>query len=373
MPIIDKRDRNNWYNTVRVEGKRRGYDPFRDPHFDADKLKENEIIQPNGVILAKIPKIENRIYHRSPSDRSETYIELLTDYEKDPETGKTVAKKTIIGIDISGFLDGMMIINEHYHKYFDRKGNLIKDPLRERREREAKEKAEATNQTTEQTQNPKTNTQAANDTTNQTATGTTANAAANINTNTANTSNQTTPDIPQNPEERTVDEIKASLLEKEKLLDRQREAFRLKQQEAERLLQKVREQQEELETLIEERKYETREKEAAHLSLLDNILESYRDTVREQAKRKPDALMRLTQIRTINEILQELRNWFAGTEAEDYLHLAEEPIEDDLEHHPGTTYGEMAILLSAYAHTITACRCGRLYWKNSQSETDGER
>ena len=361
MPIIDKRDRNNWYNSIRVEGKSKQYNPFSDPHFDADKLKENEIIQPNGVVLAKIPKIENRIYRRSPSDRSETYIELLTDYEKDPETGKTVAKKTIIGTDLAGLLDGMMLINERYHEYFDRKGNLIKDPLRERREREAKEKAEADIQTTEQTQPPKTNTQAANDTTNQTA------------TNIKNTSNHTTPTTLQTPEERTVDEIKAALLEKEKLLDQQREAFRLKQAEAERLLQKVREQQEELETLIEERKYETQEKEAAHLSLLDNILESYRDTVREQAKRKPDTLMRLTQIRTINEILQELRNWFAGTEAEDYLHLAEEPIEDDLKHHPGTTYGEMAIILSAYAHTITACRCGRLYWKNGQPETDEER
>lgn len=362
MPIIDKRDRNNWYNSIRVEGKSKRYNPFSDPHFDVDKLKENEIIQPNGAVLAKIPKIENRIYRRSPSDRSETYIELLIDYEKDPETGKSVAKKTIIGTDLAGLLDGMMLVNERYHEYFDRKGNLIKDPLRERREREAKEKAEAAEadiQTTKQTQTPKTYTQTANGTTNQTAT--------NINTNTTDISSQTTPTIPQNPEERTVDEIKASLLEKEKLLDRQREAFRLKQQEAERLLQKVREQQEELETLIEERKYETREKEAAHLSLLDNILESYRDTVREQAKRKPDTLMRLTQIRTINEILQELRNWFAGTEAEDYLHLAEEPIEDDLKHHPGTTYGEMAILLSAYAHTITACRCGRLYWKNGHS------
>ena len=87
--------------------------------------------------------------------------------------------------------------------------------------------------------------------------------------------------------------------------------------------------------------------------------------------------MRLTQIRMINEILKELQEWFAGTEAEDYLHLAEEPREDDLEHHPGTTYGEMAILLSAYTHTVSACRYGRLYWKsgtpvNPEEEEDEE-
>lgn len=59
------------------------------------------------------------------------------------------------------------------------------------------------------------------------------------------------------------------------------------------------------------------------------------------------------QFRTVNEILTELQEWFAGTDVEDYLHLAEEPWEDDLEYHPSTTYGEMAILLSGlYAYHL---------------------
>ena len=87
--------------------------------------------------------------------------------------------------------------------------------------------------------------------------------------------------------------------------------------------------------------------------------------MREQAKRRPDTLMRQKQIRAINEILDELRSFFAGSEAEDYLHLAEESREDDLEHYPGTTYGEMDILLAAYHHTVFAFRCEKLYEKDS--------
>ena len=87
--------------------------------------------------------------------------------------------------------------------------------------------------------------------------------------------------------------------------------------------------------------------------------------MKEQAKRRPDALMRLTQIRAINEILDELRHYFAGSESENYLHLAEEPREDDLEHHPGTTYGEMDILLAAYRWTIHAFRYNSLYANDS--------
>ena len=75
--------------------------------------------------------------------------------------------------------------------------------------------------------------------------------------------------------------------------------------------------------------------------------------------------MRLTQIRAINEILDELRNYFAGSESERYLHLAEEPREDDLEHHPGTTYGEMDILLTAYRWTVHAFRYKSLYEQDS--------
>ena len=61
---------------------------------------------------------------------------------------------------------------------------------------------------------------------------------------------------------------------------------------------------------------------------------------------------------------------FTGTEAEDYFHLAQDPREDDLEHYPGTTYGEMAILLSAYEWTISAFLMKHLYAKDPESGKD---
>ncbi len=92
--------------------------------------------------------------------------------------------------------------------------------------------------------------------------------------------------------------------------------------------------------------------------------------VDEQAKRKPTNPMSLKQIRTINEVLRELRKLFEDTEAEEYLHLAEEPAESEegKEDNPGTTYGEMALLLSAYDQTITAFQIGRLYYKDEKPQ-----
>lgn len=68
--------------------------------------------------------------------------------------------------------------------------------------------------------------------------------------------------------------------------------------------------------------------------------------------------MTLKQIRTINEILKELKDFFRGSESEDYLHLAEEP--DPNQGNPGTTNSEMALLLGAYQYTISAFLCRNL-------------
>ena len=129
-------------------------------------------------------------------------------------------------------------------------------------------------------------------------------------------------------------------------------------------MQELEQAKKELEDLIEIRKYDLEERAKDHLKMLDNILDSYIGTVNEQARRKPDTFMRPVQIRLINELLSEFRSLLAGTEAEDYLHLAEEPQEDDPENHPGTTYGEMAILLGSYNWTVDAAKYGHLYWKD---------
>ena len=330
--------------------------PFMDASVRAEDLKQNEYKLPNGQVIAKIPKIKGRITRKSPTDRNETYIELIIgEYTKN---GKHRNTKVNIGTDLGSIAPGRMLINNNtYYTYFDHEGNLKKDPLEEQRaykarlkarqEAEDRKKAEADRQQRETEKAEKQQRKAAQKQSKEP---------------------QAKPETEQT-EERTVDEIREALLQKEKELDRQRQEMKAKKQEAERLMQQLQDAKEELDNLIEIRKYEIQERNKHYLSMMENILESYRDTVKEQAKRRPDTFMSATQIRLINELLRELQQWFSGTEAEDYLHLAEEPQEDDTENHPGTTYGEMAILLSSYNSVLDSCRYGELYWKESPEST----
>ena len=160
-----------------------------------------------------------------------------------------------------------------------------------------------------------------------------------------------------------MDEIRESLLQKERELEEKLHLAKVG-------LRELKEKKEELDELIEARHFEYEEREKAQIRLLSSILHNHLTIVETQAKRKPDMLMRRSQIRTINEILKELRDYFSGSNAADYLHLAEEPHEDDLEHFPGTTYGEMAVLLAAYSSTLHMFSMEELYEKENES-SDG--
>ena len=338
MPIIDKRDRNNWYNSIPISNQREAYNPFLDPNVDVDTLEINEVRQSYDTKIAKIPKIKHRIFRRT--EGSSTHVIFLVDEWYDQEKGQMRNKKVDIGTDLGGFLPGRMIVNkDNYYKYFNIHGQLINDPLKKRRDQKAKEAADKEEAGAAARREAETVERAAfvqKETIEETGTETI---------------------LPEQEEERSVDEIKAALIEKEKLLDE-----KLKQ--AEEGLKELEENKKVLDELQDVKVLALEEKEKAHIDLLNEFLESYIDSVREQAKRRPDGLMRLTQIRAINEILDELRNYFAGSESERYLHLAEEPREDDLEHHPGTTYGEMDILLTAYRWTVHAFRYKSLYAKD---------
>lgn len=338
MPIIDKRDRNNWYNSIPISNQREAYNPFLDPNVDVDTLEINEVRQSYDTKIAKIPKIKHRIFRRT--EGSSTHVIFLVDEWYDQEKGQMRNKKVDIGTDLGGFLPGRMIVNkDNYYKYFNVHGQLINDPLKKRRDQKAKEAADKEEAGAAARREAETVERAAfvqKETIEETGTETI---------------------LPEQEEERSVDEIKAALIEKEKLLDE-----KLKQ--AEEGLKELEENKKVLDELQDVKVLALEEKEKAHIDLLNEFLESYIDSVREQAKRRPDGLMRLTQIRAINEILDELCNYFAGSESERYLHLAEEPREDDLEHHPGTTYGEMDILLTAYRWTVHAFRYKSLYAKD---------
>ena len=151
MPIYHKNHRNSWYDSIPIEGQKakEEYNPFLDPHFDVDKLKQNEIRQSNGAILAKIPKIETRIYRRVSTERNQVYIDFVKDRFTDPKTGKTVTQKVIIGTDISSLLPGMMYVHDAYYDYFNTEGKLIYDPMQKRKEREKREERKKTLQEAE--------------------------------------------------------------------------------------------------------------------------------------------------------------------------------------------------------------------------------
>jgi hypothetical protein len=92
--------------------------------------------------FAKVPKIADRIRETHSEEKGETYIELITDRERDDQTGEIREKTVRIGTDLGRLLPGMMAISDEYHNYFDLKGNLIYDPLG-RKEAEEREKAKA--------------------------------------------------------------------------------------------------------------------------------------------------------------------------------------------------------------------------------------
>lgn len=340
MPITDKRDRDNWYNSIpRTSNVPVPPDnPMLQKDFSADKLKENYIVQGNDTYV-KIPTINHRICRREDKEHSKTYIQLITDTFYDPASKQMRNKKVVIGTDVSSLFPGLMLINDNYYDYLDLNGQVINTALRKQiqeDERKAAEKRAKDEQSKRETE------QKAKETAER-------------------QTHQNKQQSPNKPEpakgaERTVDEIRESLLEKEKQLDQ-------KLQEAKEGLKQLQEAKETLDSLIEVRRTELQERDDAHIRFLGNILDSYIKTVNEQAKRRPDTFMRQTQIHTINEVLRELRDLFSASAAGEYLHLAEEPREDDLEHHPGTTYGEMAILLQPYDWTVSAYQMNYLYEK----------
>jgi len=177
-----------------------------------------------------------------------------------------------------------------------------------------------------------------------------------------------------------MDEIEARLLEKEKILDKkiqqvEAERQKLQQREAEITdqMERMKELRKDFESMMEVKQLRVTDRQKRRMELLHSILKLHTRTIDELAKRKPYGLMSLKQIRTVNEILDEIRSKVANTDAEDVLHLAEEPRMDDLENHPGTTYSEMALILSAYQHISSLYTLGRLYMKDSadEGEIDG--
>ena len=133
MPIVDKRDRNNWYNNIPLQ-----QDPSkRWQKFSAEQLKGNEV-QCGCETLAKIPPIKGLISYKSRKNdygKVTRYVELITERRYDKEKKQSRNKRICIGIDVSHIFPGMMIINEKYHDYFTTSGELKFSPKIETKEK----------------------------------------------------------------------------------------------------------------------------------------------------------------------------------------------------------------------------------------------
>lgn len=223
MPVNDKRDRNSWYNTIPVENVRRRTF-FSDPNFNVDQMKENEIKAGPEIIVAKIPQIKGRIYRRKDKERNQTYIVLIADRYPDPANRKnTISDRVNIGTELFGQFAGLMVISDNYHDYFNKQGDLVNDPMKRRKEREERERAEQ--EASAKTKEAETTEEATTEETAEATWGETDEATweetDEATTGPLSTGAQPGAHLPAQwprDEERTVDEIKASLLEQEKRL-----------------------------------------------------------------------------------------------------------------------------------------------------------
>ena len=344
MPIYDKRDPNNWYNTIPV---RKAPDPMppQGTVLDVDHISNGR------EMIVRIPVLPGHICRKQKDD--ETYIQLITETHYDPESKQMRNTKVIIGRDFSWYYPGMMIINDTFYDYFDLHGNICNTVFRKQLEQEAREKEEKERKKQEKEHEKKETENRKKEKSIQTIDD-----LFETEDEAEETTQQQAKKLPEG-DTRTVDEIRESLLQKEKQLEEERRALERQKQDLERAW-------EEVQSIREEKLLLIAEKEKAHVDLLHYILGSHQHIVLEQAKRRPEKYMKLTQIHLINEILQEIRGLLAGSNASKYLHLAAEPQADDLEHHPGTTYGEMDTLLNAYGWAINAYRNNRLYEANEE-------
>ena len=315
--------------------------------FDPDKLTKNELHQDDGKVFARIPRIPGRIFRRKKTGKDEYYIELIIERVYDREARQSRNKKVIIGDDVSWLLRGMMCVNDNYYEYFDHDGSL-KHPLPGLEQAPAAAQPEKQPGTgngsplTAQDEQPR-----------QSSGGTTAPAARD---DTPKGADRVDPRNNLKPETERLQEQRQQL-----------ETERLRLEAERRELEKERE---ELARQRRQLKIQIEGRDDDHIRLLDSMLTYYIEAIDAQTKRRADKPMRLREIRTINDMLSEIRTIFAGTETEDYLQLAAEPDPDSTDPDTviGTTYGEMCLILIAYSCTIHSYRMGNLWYKKTTSE-----
>ena len=271
----------------------------KDPiwHFDATKLKTNEILF-EDTVLAKIPEIPGRINRRKRPETDVTYIEMVLERHYDPVSRQTRKKRISIGTDAAPAFPGMMLPNEAYYRYFDHDGDWIGPEAETDPEmKNILEKWKAARKAR------------------QKATG--------------------APE--RSGEEGTM---------------RSEEAEEYRSQNTEGP-----EENEDAEDQAMRQEAARKARAKAHLKYLQMLFLDYHGIVSIQAKKKPQLLMTVYQVVQINELLTELKRFFEGTDMYPYLKVVEIPKEIDGDLAP-VTYGDMAILLKPYYRAMNALMYG---------------
>lgn len=91
----------------------------------AEGLRKNNRVKLGDGYLVRIPEIKGRI-NRIKRDKS-VYVEYVYERKYDPETKQTRNKKAIIGVIVEGY-PGAMLPNDNYGKYFDAVTGALKQP-----------------------------------------------------------------------------------------------------------------------------------------------------------------------------------------------------------------------------------------------------
>lgn len=91
----------------------------------AEGLRKNNRVKLGDGYLVRIPEIKGRI-NRIKRDKS-AYVEYVYERKYDPETKQTRNKKAIIGVIVEGY-PGAMLPNDNYGKYFDAVTGALKQP-----------------------------------------------------------------------------------------------------------------------------------------------------------------------------------------------------------------------------------------------------
>jgi len=282
--------------------------------FDPRKMTTNEVR--NGpAVLARIPKIEGMItrHKKKTVNGVQRYIDLVLDRHYDKEKKQSRNTRVVIGTDISHIYPDMMLTGKRYHEFFDTAGNLLPqylpDKLKEEKQKKTqKEKNMAEENKTEMHPEEKiTETEENKE-----------NMAPTSFSSTAHSENVNNSAIVSAPEAHTPESE-------------------------------------------EERQRKQQKHTKDRLNMLRNMLYGYKDVIDEQAKRRPYYPVTGYMVRKINDLLVVLRTLFAPFEGSEFLGFAEEP--DPKDPSKGTTFADMAILLTSYDILFSAYISGRLWPK----------